>query len=82
MNLAEKLTNGRKMACQYKAKVVGFILGNIPNCCWSSYEYGKKGLLILVKRLILIYLLKTRDMILMKMRPIIMEINYTYWKII
>ena len=37
------------MACQYKAKVIGFILGNIPNCCWSSYEYGKKGLLILVK---------------------------------
>ena len=32
INFAERLANGRKGAYQYKAKVVGVILGNIPNC--------------------------------------------------
>ena len=32
VNFAERLANGRKGAYQYKAKVVGIILGNIPNC--------------------------------------------------
>ena len=32
VNFAERLANGRKGAFQYKAKVVGVILGNIPNC--------------------------------------------------
>ena len=32
VNFAERLANGRKGAYQYKAKVVGVILGNIPNC--------------------------------------------------
>ena len=32
VNFADRLANGRKGAYQYKAKVVGVILGNIPNC--------------------------------------------------
>jgi hypothetical protein len=32
VNFAERLANGRKGAFQYKAKVVGVIFGNIPNC--------------------------------------------------
>lgn len=49
VNFAERLANGRKGAFQYKAKVVGVILGNIPNCvdeCLMFME--KKWPLILV----------------------------------
>ena len=31
INLAERIANGRK-GFPYKSKVVGIILGNIPNC--------------------------------------------------
>ena len=50
VNFAERLANGRKGAYQYKAKVVGVILGNIPNCvdeCLMFIE--KKWPLILVE---------------------------------
>lgn len=50
VNFAERLANGRKGAYQYKAKVVGIILGNIPNCtdeCLLFME--KKWPLILVE---------------------------------
>ena len=50
VNFAERLANGRKGAYQYKAKVVGVILGNIPNCvdeCLMFME--KKWPLILVE---------------------------------
>ena len=50
VNFAERLANGRKGAYQYKAKVVGVILGNIPNCtdeCLLFME--KKWPLILVE---------------------------------
>ena len=50
VNFAERLANGRKGAFQYKAKVVGVILGNIPNCvdeCLMFME--KKWPLILVE---------------------------------
>ena len=50
VNLAERLANGRKGAYQYKAKVVGVILGNIPNCtdeCLLFVE--KKWPLILIE---------------------------------
>ena len=50
VNFAERLANGRKGAYQYKAKVVGIILGNIPNCideCLMFME--KKWPLILVE---------------------------------
>ena len=50
VNFAERLANGRKGAFPYKAKVVGVILGNIPNCvdeCLMFME--KKWPLILVE---------------------------------
>ena len=50
VNFAERLASGRKGAFQYKAKVVGIILGNIPNCideCLMFME--KKWPLILVE---------------------------------
>lgn len=50
INFVERLINGRKGAYQYKAKVVGIILGNIPNCvdeCLMFIE--KKWPLILIE---------------------------------
>ena len=50
VNLAERLANGRKGAYQYKAKVVGVILGNIPNCVDECLMFmDKKWPLILVE---------------------------------
>ena len=50
VNFAERLTNGRKGAYQYKAKVVGIILGNIPNCTDEVLMFmEKKWPLILVE---------------------------------
>ena len=50
VNFAERLANGRKGAFPYKAKVVGIVFGNIPNCtdeCLMFIE--KKWPLILVE---------------------------------
>ena len=50
VNFAERLANGRKGAYQYKAKVVGVILGNIPNCVDECLMFmDKKWPLILVE---------------------------------
>ena len=50
VNFAERLANGRKGAYQYKAKVVGIILGNIPNCTDEVLMFmEKKWPLILVE---------------------------------
>ena len=50
VNFAERLANGRKGAYQYKAKVVGVILGNIPNCADECLMFmEKKWPLILVE---------------------------------
>ena len=50
VNFAERLANGRKGAYQYKAKVVGVILGNIPNCTDEVLMFmEKKWPLILVE---------------------------------
>ena len=50
VNFAERLANGRKGAYQYKAKVVGVILGNIPNCADECLMFmDKKWPLILVE---------------------------------
>ena len=50
VNFAERLANGRKGAYQYKAKVVGVILGNIPNCIDECLMFmDKKWPLILVE---------------------------------
>ena len=50
VNFAERLANGRKGAFQYKAKVVGIILGNIPNCTDEVLMFmEKKWPLILVE---------------------------------
>ena len=50
VNFAERLANGRKGAYQYKAKVVGIILGNIPNCVDECLMFiDKKWPLILVE---------------------------------
>ena len=50
INFAERLANGRKGAYQYKAKVVGIILGNIPNCTDEVLMFmEKKWPLILVE---------------------------------
>ena len=50
VNFAERLANGRKGAYQYKAKVVGIVLGNIPNCTDEVLMFmEKKWPLILVE---------------------------------
>ena len=50
VNFAERLANGRKGAYQHKAKVVGIILGNIPNCTDEVLMFmEKKWPLILVE---------------------------------
>ena len=50
VNFAERLANGRKGAYPYKAKVVGVILGNIPNCVDECLMFmDKKWPLILVE---------------------------------
>ena len=50
VNFAERLANGRKGAYQYKAKVVGIILGNIPNCTDEVLMFmEKKWPLILIE---------------------------------
>ena len=50
VNFAERLANGRKGAYQYKAKVVGVILGNIPNCVDECLMFmDKKWPLILIE---------------------------------
>ena len=50
VNFAERLANGRKGAYQYKSKVVGVILGNIPNCVDECLMFmDKKWPLILVE---------------------------------
>ena len=43
VNFAERLANGRKGAFQYKAKVVGVILGNIPNCVDECLMFMEKN---------------------------------------
>ena len=50
VNFAERLANGRKGAYQYKAKVVGVILGNITNCVDECLMFmDKKWPLILIE---------------------------------
>ena len=43
VNFAERLASGRKGAYQYKAKVVGIIFGNIPNCEDECKMFVDKG---------------------------------------